>query len=326
MANEEPVLKKEFTEEEIAEAKKHIQVLTTFKEGQTVSFNGNATEVVDSPVPEQTSSSETKEDTKVNKMLTKELRDKNNVFENVFGKGYGSRFAQVMNANVVDRFWLMDSVVSYANQDTNLTDKQRKLAQDMEEAFRDACCIEGPSKRLMKLIDNKPNLNKMIKPARIQRTYDTIDLPISRLRFSQVPTGNYIPLFFSSFAVCYGWEHLDADVAFSKNTGIKYPTGNMLAALLAKYANGISPYDYANMWFVLMFVKNLSVCSFTNKETFITNPEILDYGKNLLKLADRMLNVCADTVITNNIKATSPEAIYNATPKDSNDNVVEVEI
>jgi hypothetical protein len=316
---ENEVYKKEFTDEEIAEAKKHIQVLKTFEAGEEVSISD-----------ENSQKEKTTEDKKVDKMLGKELRDKNNVFDNVFGKGYGSRFAQIMNANIVDRFWLMDSVVSFANQDPSITDKQRKLISDMDEAFRDACCMDGPSKRLMEIINHKPNLQKMIKPARLQRTFDTIDLPIHRLRFNQVPSGSYIPLFFSSFAVCYGWENLEFDIAYSKNTDIKQPTGHLLAALLAKYANYISPYDYANMWFVLMFVKNLSVCSITNKELFNSDPEVLEYGKNLLKLADHMLNNCANNIFASNmIKVQNKDSIYDVqlqTPKDSNDNVVEIEI
>ena len=318
---ENEVYKKEFTEDEIAEAKQHVKVLKTFSEGEEVGLNDNK---------DTTPSTETEEDKKLNKVLGKELKDKNNVFDNVFGKGYGSRFAQIMNANIVDRFWLMDSIVSYANQDANITDKQRKLIYDMDEAFRDACCIEGPSKRLMSILDRKPNLQKMIKPARLQRTFDTIDLPIHRLRFTQVPSGNYIPLFFSSFAVCYGWKNLDFDVAYSKNTNIKQPTGHLLAALLAKYANHISLYDYANMWFVLMFVKNISVCSITNRNVFETNPEILEYGKNLLKLADHMLNNCAENIfVSNMIKVKNQDSIYDVklqSPKDENDNIVEVEI
>lgn len=323
--NPEVDYKKEFTDDEIVEAKKHVKVLADFKEGQTVSFNADGTtnveEVTEPP----------KKDDKVGKMLKKELRDRTNVFDQVFVKGYGSRFAQVMNAGIEDRFWLMDSIVSFADQDNDLNDKQRKLIRDLEDAFRDACCMDGPSKRLTDLINKKPNLNKMLKPARLQRTYDTISLPVSRLQFSHVPTGNYIPFFFGSMAVCYGWSRLEFDISFSKSTGMKYPTGMMLAALLSKFANSISPYDYANMWFVLMFVKNLSVCSITSKEVFESTPEIKTYGNNLLKLADHMLDVCGEEILKSNmVQIDNPDGsmyhIKMQSPKDESDNIVEVEI
>lgn len=315
------ILNKEVSIEESEEARKHIQVLGTFKEGEDLVIgDDNTTE--EEPVKE--------DDNKIDKVIKRELRDKYNVFENVFGQGYGQRFAKVMNANIIDRFWLMDSIISYAHQDSNLNDYQKRIMDDIEDAFREACCIDGPSKRLINILNKKPNLYKMTKESRINRTYDSISLSVSRLGFNDVPKPNYIPLFFTSFSVCFGWKGVHHDFAYTQNTGTRNPTGLLMTALLSKYANGISPYDWSSMWFVLSFIKNLSVCSVTKQEVFDTNPEIKTYGDNLLKLADMVLENCGDYILkSNSIEVKEGQIPYDVevqSPKSINDNVVEVEI
>ena len=270
---------------------------------------------------------ETKEDKKVNKILEKALRDEKNIFDTVIGEGYGARLAQVTNANITDRFWLMGSVVSYADQDPQLNDRKKKLVKDLEDAFFDACCVNGPSKRLNNLISNRPNLVKMVKPNRVNRVYDTIDMISHRLGFDTMPNGIYLPVFFSAMSVCYGWKSLEQAIAYQLTRGEANYVGSLLTALLAKYANGLSPTDYVNMWFVLMFAKNLSVCSITQKDVLESNPELNEYAENLFQLVDRMIDNCCiemrNIVIPNN---SVPEIAKTAVPKDENDNIVEIEV
>lgn len=294
--------------------------------------NGKVVEVDpnDASAPPVINTEPTAEDKKVNKVIEKELRDEKNVFDVVIGPGYGSRLAQVFNANIVDRFWLMGSVVSYADQDKDLTESKKKLVHDLEDVFYDACCADGPSKRLNAIISNNPNLVKMVRDNRINRVYDTIDIIPHRLGFHTAPGGKYIPVFFSTMAVCYGWNGLEQSIKYQSMLNRKNYVGELLAALLAKYANGLNPIDYVNMWFVLMFIKNLSVCSITQKEVFETNPEIKTYADNLFSLVDRMIDTCC--IELRNIAMLNPSDDKKdldpntPAPKDENDNIVEIEV
>lgn len=221
------------------------------------------------------------------------LRDKENLFKDILGPGYAARLAKVFTDGIVDRFMDMSIAVSYADQDEEINDDQRKLIHDLEDAFIDANCIEGPSKRLMDLIDNKkPNLRKMIKPVRMERVYSTLMLAPKRLKFITTPKGEFYPVFFTTMAATYKWNKLPYDIAYTKTTEERHTTGKLLSALIARYANSLAPDDYVNMWFVVMFLKNLSVCSMPQEGLLDTNPEIGDYIQNLFKLVDHMLEVC----------------------------------
>ena len=221
------------------------------------------------------------------------LRDKENIFKDILSPGYAARLSKIFTDGIVDRFMDMSIAVSYADQDEEINDDQRKLIHDLEDAFIDANCIDGPSKRLMDLIDNKkPNLKKMIKPVRLERVYDTLMLAPKRLKFYTTPKGEFYPVFFTTMAASYKWHQLPYDLAYTKTTDERHITGKLLSALVAKYANSLSPDDYVNMWFVVMFLKNLSVCSMPQEGLLDTNPEIGDYIQNLFKLVDHMIEVC----------------------------------
>lgn len=263
----------------------------------------------------------------VDGLLSMEVRDANNKFDQIIAPGFGQRFAQIMSANAIDRFWMMSSLVSYGNQST-LTDNKKKLLGDLEDSFLDACCVNGPSQRLMKLIEKKPNLAKMIKGKRLNRVYDTLALAPSRLGFTSTPTGNYLPLFFTAMAMSFGWEGLKKDMEITKTSGLRNPTGTLMAALLSKYANSISPYDYSGMWFVLMFIKNLSVCSIIHKEMLETNPELNDYAKNFFTLADSMIENCAKDFLEAykvEYPKETPDMAKDSVPN-ADDGIVEIEV
>ena len=256
------------------------------------------------------------------------LRDKNNIFGQILPTEYGGRFAKIFNDGILDRFTDMDATVSYAMQDPSLSDKQKQLVRDLEDAFRDACCIDGPSKRLMSLIEKHPNLIKQLQPKRIKRTWEDLSLSPHRLGFHTAPSGNYIPLFITAFAMSFGWKRIKFDIYFAKKTGIKNPVGLLYASLLAKYARILSPYNYVDMWFVLMSIKNLSVCSYIPKNIWEENPEIKKYSANFFKLIDAMVDTCSGFMPTEEeINSGKYDKLFEKPKEEPNpdDNVTEIE-
>ena len=260
-------------------------------------------------------------DKKEEKAIKRELRNKDNKFNEIIGPGYSSRFAEIQEASLTERFAYMATTVSFADQD-GIKPAKKKLVHDLEDAFYDACCIEGPSERLMGIINKKPNLTKLIQDNRINRVYEDLWLAPVRLGFSSLPTGKYLPTFFTTMAFCYGWKNIKHDQAYNQLTGKKNITGTLLAALLSKYARGLSPYDYAGMWFVLMFMKNLSVCSITQKSVIEEHPELQTYANNLFILVDHMLEVCNPEVLEAESPKNEPVPLIQL-PKE--DNVTEIE-
>ena len=256
------------------------------------------------------------------------MRDKNNIFGEILPKEYAGRFAKIFNDGIMDRFVDMAATVSYAMQDSALTEKQKQLVRDLEEAFFDACCIEGPSKRLMKLIEKQPNLIKQLQPKRIKRTWEDLSLSPHRLGFYTTPSGEYIPLFVTAFAMSFGWKRIKFDMYFAKKTGIKHPVGLLYASLLAKYARTLSPDNYPSMWFVLMSIKNLSVCSYIPKNIWDENPELKDYSANFFKLIDAMVDTCSGFMPTEEeMNSGKYDKLFEKPKEDPNpdDNIMEIE-
>lgn len=231
---------------------------------------------------------------KLIKKTTKEdpiytINKKWNIFNDVIGPGYGQRIAKIVSDGIVDRFTSMASLVSYADQDDNLPDGKKKLIHALEEAFEDAICVHGPSVRLMKLIDKEPNLGKVVESeVRKMRMYDDLQLPNRRLQMKLIHPV-YLPAFFTTMAMCYGWKNLKIEAEWSMITGRKYVVGQYFTALLSSYAKKLHPNDYVNTWFVAMVMKNLSVCSLTKKEVIEVNPQLMDYANNFFEVIDYMI-------------------------------------
>jgi hypothetical protein len=61
-----------------------------------------------------------------------------------------------------------------------------------------------------------------------------------------------------------------------------------LAALLASYTRCLNPYDYMAMWFVVAFLKNLSVCSLIQPDQLKSMPDLADNAKNLFMILDKL--------------------------------------
>ena len=241
---------------------------------------------------------------KLNKQQEDVKEIKTNRLEEIIGPTYGQRFDEITKADIMDRFWLMSSAVSFANQDKGLSKEKKQLVADLEDSFIDACCMEGPSKRLFKILEkNHGSLLKMLYPTRLKRTYESINMALNRLDFEDLPDAKYIPTFFCNMAASFSWETYPKYNNFIKSVyirsfGFKHKSGEyshlvgfMLMALLAKYSNDLSPYDYAGMWFVVSFIKNLSVCSLVESETIQEHPELKVYADNLFQLVDHMIGL-----------------------------------
>ena len=211
-----------------------------------------------------------------------------NIFVQLLDQNYANKLEKVISYDSIeDRYTNMEKLF---NQSISLPDKKKTLMNNLYMAFRDAGCMDGPSKRLMDLLDKKPNLLKMLTKYRTNRIYDDIDSIVYRMGFGRFVTSRYIPLFFSNMISTYGKTELETKPKFDVSDNVYVL--NILAALLAKYARVLNPYDYHDSFFVLCFCKNLSYnCIIGDKSILDNNPELVTYASHLFELANKIYDL-----------------------------------
>lgn len=194
---------------------------------------------------------------------------------------YAKRLAEVFNGGLADRYINMTKIYDDSRNDSSLSDKKKKLISDMYDSFKQACGIVPP-KKLIDLLDTRtPNLDKIIRPERVERVYDDIEVIFIRLIFQMI-MAKFIPLFTTSMMTSYGFtEGIERDREEYNKTGIRNSIGMHVMALLGVFSRRLFVYNHKDMWFVLMFIKNLSVNSIISPALLEQNPEYKLYAKNL---------------------------------------------
>ena len=183
-----------------------------------------------------------------------------------------------------------------------------KDAEALYEVFADASGINGVPKQLLKVLDRKTNLAKLIKQNRIKRIGENFVRIGERMQLPNAETGaEYISIFVTTMVISYGklneMDKLNLDLFDSNSQNIR---GLLILALLSEYSKGLNPYDYINMGFVLFFIKTLSVYSMIQKEILDAHPELMTYVNNILELIKR---------VTENLP---PEYLATITPPEDN--------
>ena len=222
-----------------------------------------------------------------------------NKFTEVINRTYGKIFDEIQYSGIMSRFALMNEMIEQAETDTELSEDKKTLLKKLQEAFLEGSCVNGPPQRLIQFLNKKPNLTKLLKPHRIKRTLFDISYIPYKLGFKDLPKGEYIPLFFSTMEISYGYDKTKYDITYSKKINQRNTYGLYLTALISKYAITIHPEDYASMYFVLSFLKNLSVCAITKKDMIEEHPELQEYANNLFILMDKIVDIYLVDSITN---------------------------
>lgn len=249
-----------------------------------------------------------------------------NKFTTLFNKEYGTIFDEIQYSGIISRFALMEEMIQKSESDINLTDSQKELLKKLQEAFLEGSCVNGPPQRLMEFLDKKPNLTKLLKPHRIKRTLFDVSYIPYKLGFKDIPKGDYIPLFFSTMAISYGYHKIKYDITYSKKINQRNTYGFYLTALISKYAVTLHPEDYVSMYFVLSFLKNLSVCAITKKALLEEHPELKEYANNLFMLMDKIVSIyLLDSININEeeLEEVKPEE-FGLQPTIPGDNVIEL--
>ena len=210
-----------------------------------------------------------------------------NLFTDVFGDPWDRKIEIAINSPIDDRFAKMQAL-DIEIQSSSLHESKKLLMHKLFEAFQEASGITEP-KRLIELIDKAPNLKKDMKKKRVSRIYDDIDGITYRFGFGQLAPSYYMPLFFSSMMLTYGYDKAKLGIKCSQQFGIKNYFGVCLSALLARYAKKLSPYDYVSEFFVLSFMKNISYNSIVQKESIKQHPELTEYASNIFLIMDKLI-------------------------------------
>lgn len=236
--------------------------------------------------PEEPAASEKKDPVSPERL--KELAaNRHNIFmeEKILNPVLGNMIADVLIAGPMNRFDIMNE---FKEKASSLPEKKRILADGIYDAFTEACCVGSPSNRLLHHLEKKPNLLKMIKPNRIDRNYETIDMISYRLKLDHIVGGSYIPLFTTMMMMSFNYPGIKDEFDDTTRSGIRNRRGSLLTALIASYSRCLNPYDYKAMWFVVAFLKNLSVCSLIQPDQLKTMPDLADNAKNLFAILDKL--------------------------------------
>lgn len=251
-------------------------------------------------------------DMMANVALPEKFQNSLNAFGEILGPDWGEKLEYVLRGGPGTILSLMDGYVWEATfEGSKLTEEQKQLVKDLREATAEAFCVNGPSMRLMKVLDNT-SLEYIYRiynnPVRLERAINNIDFVIRKLKIYRL-MAQYIPVFFTGFCMSYKWKyvhnylankivikpfsgtpkenkkHRRKDEKLQKTKKI-HSVGIILGILLSKYAQTIEAKDYASQWFVVMFLKFLSVNSFVSERTKGFDDTLLTGAKNFFEYVD----------------------------------------
>ena len=91
-------------------------------------------------------------DMMVSQLITKEQQYSLNIFEEIIGKGWSKKFDQfILNNGQNTLLFGIDQLANEIDR-SDLSTSKKELAHQFIEVAKDACCLNGPSKRLLKII------------------------------------------------------------------------------------------------------------------------------------------------------------------------------
>lgn len=208
-----------------------------------------------------------------------QLKDENTYTKNIFTSPLGHKYAKQLfdiynNMTLANRDELMKKFYEEGKNDSTLSDNQKKIISGCYVAYLIAIGKTNLSMPLILYVKNKkPNLSKCLTEKRIKRVIEDLYSFMERsgFKFECYNIFDLLKRFLQSFSQTL--NHKDNED----------PTFELyLIIALSKFARALPIMAYNQIWFVLMFIKNISLLSFVNIN--MINNDIINEAKNLIKL------------------------------------------
>lgn len=201
-----------------------------------------------------------------------------NMFSKIVGNKYAKKFHEVYYSDIETRDTKMKELYEESKNDTVLKDIQKKIIEKCYIAYLAAvgenCNISMP---IIAFINKKKtSIVKTIRSdVRVKRAYyDLYDVvEKSGFRFEIQNFSNLLKIFMVQF------NQQDKEYLYDED----YLFENTVLITLSKFSRGLPEVAVVNIWYMLMFMKNIASLAYITKETFESNERLKEQVKCILK-------------------------------------------
>ena len=253
-----------------------------------------------------------------------------NMFTAPLGDKYARAFHEVYHSSIQDRDQKMRKLYEDSKEDQSLNEKQKKIIASCYVGYLQAICKNSLSIPIIDFVAKyKPVLSKAIRTQRkkknkivstnhLKRTVnDLYDVVIRTGFYFEVATlPTLIKVFENQFIV-----KSESQKTLENNNDLTFET--LILAALSKFGRGCSPISYANMWYISIFMKNISLLTYINPKVYQEMPELRIQILNLVKSIRYILALemqRAGSIKEEKKEESSDTAVTNLTEEASNEN------
>jgi len=198
---------------------------------------------------------------------------KNNMFTKVFPDKYPTKFSEIFFSPIKERDQKMKDLYEESKNDESLEDNQKKLMCKCFLAYNFAVCKKALSLPLIDFVDKKtPNLTKYSKPKRINRTIVDLDDVIKKSGFYN---DNYT-LLHKIRRLLKIFTNIDKDEELDNHVFL-------FLTAISRFSRNLSVFDYANIWYVSMLIKQIESYAYINIKELQENNDLIEQIQNLVK-------------------------------------------
>lgn len=247
-------------------------------------------------------------DMMVTRLIPREQQNAFNIFEEIIGQGWSKKFDQFIINNGQNTLLFGVDQLAHEIDKSDLSNSKKELAYKFIEVAKDAFCLNGPSKRLIKIIRDSSGIAKIFNnTSRLDRAIDNIDAIIKKLKIYRL-VANYIPIFFTCMSISYDWKYkleslsnyiVIKDNRISKKSKSKknlsqhsrmFAPGVLLGVILSEYTKKLSSNDYLSMWYIAMLIKLLEIESFAVQYQKAAGPQLVKSANYFFEAIDVMMD------------------------------------
>lgn len=201
-----------------------------------------------------------------------------NMFTSIVGSKYAKKFHEVYYADFSTRDKLMKDLYEEAKNDVNLKEKQKIIIKKCYMAYLFAvgsnCGISLPI--ISYLEKTKPNLNKILNSdIRLKRMMNDLDETISKTGFDLniYALPQLLTVFFVQFQQKPKEDLYDSDGIYEFK----------ILAVLNKYSRVFSVDSVVNLWYTIIFMKNIVSLAYIKEEEYNENEHIKKQVPSILR-------------------------------------------
>ena len=245
----------------------------------------------------------------VSRVIPPVYQNATNIFEDILGEGWSEKFNKyIINNGTSALLFGIDQLATEINN-SNLSTSKKELAHQFLDVARDAFCLNGPSKRLLKIMRESKGIVKIFNNEnRLMRAIESLDLVLKRLKIYRIVV-SHVPIFFTGMTISYNWRYKLATLANhilikdenqahkskQKKDNISqmsrmFVPGVLLGVILAEYAKKINSNDYLSMWYVAMLIKFLEIESFVPQYQQAAGPQLVRSANIFFDIMDTMID------------------------------------